>query len=214
MININRDKLEDSRKRISQGSFRNQLKEFKYLHSDYKYMKERDKFKTVVIREATSEDTPRMLEIFNYYVENSFAAYLETPVGPDFFQTSHDQDEPNEKEHFPFYVMEENNRVIGLGTLRPYFPFRNFQHTGMVSYFVMPEYTRKGLGTKLLDVLCQDAKKKNMKSLLANVSSKNQASLNFHLRHGFVECGRFKAAGTKFGTYFDVVWLQKFLEES
>jgi L-amino acid N-acyltransferase YncA len=174
-------------------------------------MQERDKLKTLVIREATSEDTEGMLEIFNYYIENSFAAYLDTPVGPEFFHTSHG--ESNKTEHSPFYVMEENNRIIGIGTLRPYFPSRSFQHTGVVSYFILPEYTGKGLGTMLLDALCQDAKKKNMRSLLANVSSKNQASLNFHLKHGFVECGRFKDVGTKFGEYFDIVWLQKFLEE-
>ncbi|HWQ49895.1 MAG TPA: GNAT family N-acetyltransferase [Methanosarcina sp.] len=176
-------------------------------------MQEKDKLKTFVIREATSQDTEEMLDIFNYYVDNSFAAYLETPVGPEFFQISHEEGGPNKNEHSPFYVMEEDNRVIGIGALRPYLPFPNFQHTGVLSYFILPEYTRKGLGVKLLDVLCEDAKKKNIKSLLANVSSKNQASLNFHLKHGFVECGRFKDAGTKFGKYFDIVWFQKFLED-
>lgn len=177
-------------------------------------MQEKDKLKTFVIREATPQDTQQMLEIFNYYVDNSFAAYLETPVGPEFFQTSHAEGGPNKGEHYPFYVMEEDNRVIGIGALRPYLPFPNFQHTGVVSYFILPEYTRKNLGVRLLDVLCEDAKKKNIKSLLANVSSKNQASLNFHLKHGFVECGRFKDVGMKFGKYFDIVWFQKFLEES
>jgi L-amino acid N-acyltransferase YncA len=177
-------------------------------------MQERDKIKTLVIREATPKDTEGMLEIFNYYIENSFAAYFETPVGSEFFHNSHEESELNKTEHFPFYVMEENNRLIGFGALKPFLPLRNFQHTGVVSYFIRPEYARKGLGTKLLDTLCQDAKKKNVKSLLANVSSKNQASLNFHLKHGFVKCGDFKAAGIKFGAYFDIVWLQKFLEET
>ena len=180
-------------------------------------MREKDKSNVFVIREATSQDIQGMLEIFNYYIDNSFAAYLETPVGPDFFQPSNNEYEHDKTQHFPFYVIEEkdeNNRVIGLGVLRPYFPFRNFQHTGVVSYFILPEYTRKGLGAQLLDVLYLNAKKKNMKSLLANVSSKNQASLNFHLKHGFVECGRFKAVGTKFGKYFDIIWFQRFLEES
>lgn len=176
-------------------------------------MQERDKLKNLVIREATPQDTQEMLEIFNYYIDNSFAAYLEIPVEPEFFQPSHAESEPNKSERYPFYVMEEDNKVIGIGALRPYLPFPNFQHTGVVSYFILPEYTRKGLGIKLLDVLCQEAKKKNMKSLLANVSSKNQASLNFHLKRGFAECGRFKAAGTKFGKFFDVVWFQKLLEE-
>lgn len=177
-------------------------------------MQERDDSKIFVIREATSEDIQGMLEIFNYYVENSFAAYLETPVGPDFFQITHDESGQNKNEHFPFYVIEGKNKVVGIGTLRPYLPFRNLLHTGVLSYFILPEYTKKGLGTRLLNTLSKDAQKRNMKSLLANVSSKNEASLNFHLKHGFVECGRFKAVGTKFGAYFDIVWLQKFLEES
>lgn len=177
-------------------------------------MQERDKLKAFVIRKATPQDIQAMLEIFNYYIKKTFAAYLETPVGPDFIQAFNDEDGPDKNQYFPYYVMEENSRVIGFGALKPYFPFRNFQHTGVVSYFILPEYTRKGLGAKLLNVLYRDAKKKNMKSLLANVSSKNQASLNFHLKHGFVECGRFKAVGTKFGKYFDIIWLQKFMEKN
>ncbi len=177
-------------------------------------MLEEDKFKTFAIREAMSEDIQEMLEVFNYYVENSFAAYLETPVGPDFFKNIYEGNEQKKDEQFPFYVIEVNSRIIGIGALKPYLPFPNFLHTGVLSYFILPTYTRKGLGTKLFDTLCREAQKKKMKSLLVNVSSKNEASLNFHLKNGFVECGRFKSAGTKFGKYFDVVWLQKFLENT
>ncbi len=65
-------------------------------------MQERDKLKTLVIREATPQDIEGMLEIFNYYIDNSFAAYLETSVGPELFHTSHDEDESNKTEHLPF----------------------------------------------------------------------------------------------------------------
>ncbi|AAM04214.1 TPA: N-acetyltransferase [Methanosarcina acetivorans] len=167
-----------------------------------------------LIREATAEDISGMLEVFNYYVENSFAAYLETSVGPEFFQAVQSEKEEDENEYFPFYVIEERGKIIGIGTLRPYFPFPNFRHTGVVSYFILPGHTRKGLGSRMLDKLCTEAREKKMRSLLANVSSKNEASLNFHLKHGFIECGKFREVGTKFGYYFDIVWLQKFLEEN
>jgi phosphinothricin acetyltransferase len=49
-------------------------------------------------------------------------------------------------------------------------------------------------------------------SLLANISSRNRQSLEFHLRNGFRECGRFLKVGHKFGEAFDVVWMQKQLE--
>ena len=166
-----------------------------------------------VIREASTEDIPGMLEVFNHYVKNSFAAYVETPVGPDFFQIIQSGKDQEESEHFPFYAIEDEGKIIGIGALRPYFPFPNFRHTGVVSYFILPAYTRKGLGSRLLDKLCTKAREKNMKSLLANVSSRNEASLNFHLKHDFIECGRFREVGTKFGKYFDIIWLQKSLEQ-
>ena len=110
-------------------------------------------------------------------------------------------------------MIEEDSKIIGIGALRPYFPFPNFRHTGVVSYFILPAYTRKGLGSMMLEKLCMEAREKKMQSLLANVSSKNEASLNFHLKKGFIECGRFKKVGSKFGKYFDIVWMQKFLEQ-
>jgi phosphinothricin acetyltransferase len=166
-----------------------------------------------LIREASTEDIPGMLEVFNYYIENSFASYIETSVGPEFFQVIQNEKEQEKDDRFPFYVIEENGKIIGLGALRPYFPFPNFRHTGVVSYFILPGHTRKGLGSRMLEKLCSEAREKKMKSLLANVSSKNEASLNFHLKHGFIECGRFRDVGTKFGKYFDIIWLQKFLDQ-
>lgn len=166
-----------------------------------------------LIREASAEDIPGMLEVFNYYIENSFAAYIETSVGPEFFQVIQNEKEQDKNDRFPFYVIEESGKIIGLGALRPYFPFPNFRHTGVVSYFILPGHTRKGLGSRMLEKLEMEAREKRMKSFLVNVSSKNEASLNFHLKHGFIECGRFREVGTKFGKYFDIIWLQKFLEQ-
>lgn len=165
-----------------------------------------------IIRDASTEDIPGMLEVFNYYIENSFAAYIENSVGPEFFQVIQSEKDQVKDEHFPFYVIEENSKIIGIGALRPYFPFPNFRHTGIVSYFILPGHTRKGLGSRMLEKLCMEAGEKKMKSLLANVSSRNEASLNFHLKHGFIECGRLRKIGTKFGKYFDIIWFQKFLE--
>jgi len=36
--------------------------------------------------------------------------------------------------------------------------------------------------------------------------------IEFHLKNGFRECGRFMKVGRKFGEDFDVVWMQKQLE--
>jgi len=44
---------------------------------------------------------------------------------------------------------------------------------------------------------------------LASVSSRNEASLAFHQRHGFVERGRLCRIGEKLGGTFDIVWLRR-----
>ncbi len=46
-------------------------------------------------------------------------------------------------------------------------------------------------------------------SILAGMSSLNEAGLAFHARHGFAECGRFRGIGRKRGRDFDVVWMQR-----
>ena len=48
-------------------------------------------------------------------------------------------------------------------------------------------------------------------NFVANVCSLNEDSLRFHLKNGFVECGRLKRVGKKFDTDFDIVWMQKYL---
>ncbi|MFH1776033.1 MAG: GNAT family N-acetyltransferase, partial [Candidatus Omnitrophota bacterium] len=79
------------------------------------------------------------------------------------------------------------------------------------TYFLLPEFTRKGIGKKILEFLIQEAQKKNIDTLLANISSFNEQSIKFHEKMGFSHCGSFKRVGRKFGKNFDVVWMQKLL---
>ena len=83
---------------------------------------------------------------------------------------------------FAFYVLECEAHVVGFGLMKPLLPFPAFMRTGMLTYFIQPKYTRMSLGKKLLDRFTDDAKKMGMTSLVANMASKNKASIQFH--HG------------------------------
>jgi L-amino acid N-acyltransferase YncA len=87
-----------------------------------------------------------------------------------------------------------------------------FNHTAELGYFIKPDYTVRGLGTLLLAQLIQDAKKMNIRVLLASISSLNEKSIEFHKKHGFFESGRFKGIGQKRGQIFDLVWMQNFIQ--
>jgi L-amino acid N-acyltransferase YncA len=158
----------------------------------------------LTIREVHESDHESIIAIFNYYAATSYAAYPEIPVNDRFFAFLREG-------ALAFYVLECGANVVGFGLMKPLLPFPSFMATGMLTYFIRPEYTCRHLGKKLLDRLTGDAKKMGMTSLVANMASKNRSSIRFHLRQGFTEVGRLHNAGSKFGEPFDMVWMQKML---
>lgn len=159
------------------------------------------------ISPISHEDREAIMDIFNYYVENSFAAYPEHKLPYQAFDMLVQM-----SSGFPTgSVRDGNGTVVGFGMLRPHNPMPAFSHTAEVTYFIHPDHTRRGLGKMLLDFLEKGAVDKGITNILAHISSLNPDSIEFHQRNGFVECGRFKKVGKKKGQDFDTVWMQKML---
>ncbi len=155
----------------------------------------------------TKEYQKDVIDIFNHYVENSFAAYPENKLPYEFFEKFLQM-----CAGYPAIVaQDENGNILGFGMLRAYNPLSTFSQTAEITYFVKPELTGKGIGKIMLDYLVQEGKKKGLTSILASISSLNDGSMNFHIKNGFVECGRFKNVCKKKGKIFDVVYMQKML---
>ena len=152
-------------------------------------------------------DRNAVIDIFNYYIENSFAAYPEKTVTYEFYEILLKM-----CHGFPNGVIRnESGTVVGFGMLRPYNPISTFSTTAEITYFIKQKHTGLGLGTAILEYLINEGKKRGIKSILASVSSLNDSSMRFHTRHGFVECGRFRNIGLKHEKVFDVVYFQKML---
>jgi phosphinothricin acetyltransferase len=160
----------------------------------------------VTIRPATEADIPGITRIFNHYVRRSFAAFPDRVLGEPLLRGL-----LGEAGEFGCYALEAGGGVIGFGLLRPLYPFPNLMAAGEVSYFLIPGFTGRGEGTRLLGVLEGRARELGMRSLVARVSSRNRRSLRFHRKNGFSVCGRIRGIGTKFGRSFDMVILQKCL---
>lgn len=96
------------------------------------------------------------MDVFNYYVENSFAAYPENRLSyralDVFLHMSED---------FPTgTVRDQNGRILGFGMLRSHNPMPTFSRTAEVTCFVHPDHTGKGLGKMLLGFLEKGAAQK------------------------------------------------------
>lgn len=157
------------------------------------------------IREMQESDRDAVMRIFNHYAVTSFAAYPDGPLPPRFF--------PHLTEGaLSAIVMDDGGGVAGFGLLKPFLPFAAFKKTGILTYFIAPEFTGRRLGTRVLGVLLEDAKKHGLKTLVANISSKNEASIRFHAKQGFTISGNLTGVGEKFGEPFDVIWMQRAVE--
>lgn len=146
-----------------------------------------------------------VIDIFNYYIENSYAAYLEQKVSYDFFNMI-----LGITRGYPAVaVKSEGGEVIGYGFLRAYNPMPVFRHTAEITCFLTRDATGKGIGGETHRHLEREAAGMNISMIMASISSKNDGSVRFHARNGFTECGRFLNVGKKFNTDFDVIWMQK-----
>ena len=158
--------------------------------------------KEMHIRTMDERDSGAVMQIFNHYAATGFAAYPEGPVPVQFF--------PHLREWaISAIVLDEGIGIAGFGLLKPFFPFPAFKKTGMLTYFIAPEFTGKGFGTQILDRLVKDAHNHGITTLLANISSKNTGSIRFHEKHGFTVAGTLAGVGEKFGETFDVVWMER-----
>ena len=150
-------------------------------------------------------DREPLIGIFNHYIENSMAAYLEQPLPPAYFDVL-----MKLCEGYPAYVAKDDSgSVTGFGILRPYHPAPAFAATAEITYFLHPQATGAGIGKLLLEKLVEEGRAKGLKTILASISSANEGSLRFHSKNGFSECGRFVGIGTKLGRSFDVIYCQR-----
>ncbi|HNX16887.1 MAG TPA: N-acetyltransferase family protein [Methanoregula sp.] len=153
------------------------------------------------------EDETEVIDIFNYYIANSFAAFPSQTVPYEFFNLflAACKDYPS------VVAKEQDGKIAGFGLLRFHNMMPAFSRTAEVSYFVRPGCTGKGLGTQMLKQLEKEGKSQEISVILACISSLNEGSIRFHEKNGFVHCGQFKNVAVKNGVVFDTVWMQKFI---
>ncbi len=158
--------------------------------------------------EALSEKHRRpVIDIFNYYVENSTAAYRAEPVDYGFYDNFLE-----DAKDYPGYAMiDQDDTVVGFCTLEAFMPIKTFSAAAEATYFIHTAYTGKGIGKKALDRLEEDAGRMGIGKIVVNVSDDNDRSIGFHRRNGFTEYGRLGRVGLKLGKSFGIVYMEKTL---
>jgi phosphinothricin acetyltransferase len=161
------------------------------------------------LKKMTHRHRKGVIDVYNHFVEHSFAAYTEDTAAYSFFDVFW-----NMRRGYPAVVVETGGgEVVGFAFLSAFHHAQAFGRTAAVTYFILPDHTRRGVGRRILERFEKEARALGIDSLLAHISSLNPASIDFHKKNGFEECGRFVHVGEKFDKTFDMIWMQKRLTD-
>ena len=153
---------------------------------------------------ATKQDLNRIVEIYNWAIENTSATFdtdsktIQSQLG--WFESHHDK--------HPVIVARENGRVLAWGSISPWSDRCAYSGTGEISFYVDPDFHRKGIGFNILKRLIEIGKEKNFRTLVSRIAGKSEASVHLHKKLGFSNIGTMKNVGKKFDEIIDVHLMQ------
>lgn len=155
----------------------------------------------MLIRPASEDDLPGIVEIYNDAVDNTVAIWNNDRVDVDnrrAWLTEHQAD------GFPILVAVVDDRVAGYASLSHFRDFQGFVHTAENSIYVHPDFRGRGIASALMRSLIDDATGGHLHVIVAAIEGANAASIALHRKLGFVPAGTIPECGTKFGEWLDM----------
>jgi phosphinothricin acetyltransferase len=165
------------------------------------------------VRDATVDDLTEITTIYNALLETTTHEWTET------LHTVAERAEWLERKAasgFPALVAVEGDEVVGWAT---YGDFRDttrwpgYRPTVEHSIHVRQDCWGRGVGRSLMQALVDRARQEGKHVMVGGIDAENVGSIRFHERLGFVEVGRLREVGEKFGRRLDLVLMQLMLGE-
>ena len=166
------------------------------------------------IRTAKVEDAEELLAIYAPYVEHTAISFEYDVPSVDEFRSRI----KHTLEKYPYIVVEKRGKIYGYAYTGPFSGREAYDWAAETSIYVDMKYHRKGLGKKLYTVIEDISRRQHLLSLNACIGypqkedehlTKNSAEFHTHL--GYKKVGIFHKCGYKFGTWYNMMWMEKML---
>lgn len=164
------------------------------------------------IRDAELEDAARLLEIYSYYVERTAITYeWEVPTLDDFRERMR-----RTMARYPYLVAAVDGRPIGYAYAGPFVGRKAYDWSVELSIYLDHAARHRGAGKRLYLAMERALRLMNVTNLNACIGypkeddaylTKNSAQ--FHAHMGYRLVGEFHDCAYKFGTWYDMVWMEK-----
>ena len=171
---------------------------------------------TIKIRMATPDDAEKILAVYAPYImETGITFEYEVPTVEAFRGRIE-----NVLKKYPYLVAERNGEIIGYSYANPLGERAAFSRAAETVLYVKKDARGEKIGSRLYGTLESILKKQNVTNICACIAYREQedetlthASPKFHAACGYKKIGHFTKCGYKFGRWYDLIWMEKFIGE-
>ncbi len=171
----------------------------------------------ITIEKVTIDDAKELLEIYAPYVKDTAITFeYEVPNLTEFESRIR-----NISSKFPYIkAVDENGNILGYAYASTFKGRSAYDWSVETTVYVRTDCKRAGIGSKLYDAL--EASLASMGILNVNAciaylkdgttdEHLTNDSFHFHDNRGYKLVGTFHDSGFKFGTWYDMIWMEKML---
>ncbi|WP_061993871.1 GNAT family N-acetyltransferase, partial [Fructobacillus ficulneus] len=161
-------------------------------------------------------DAPALVAIYKPYVENTAITFeYEVPTVGDFAQRIEQT-----MTKFPYIVACLGDQILGYAYTGALGPRKAYQWSVETSIYLDQNERGHGLGKRLYQLLEEISRVQNIVNLNACIAVPKvddqyltNNSVKFHEHLGFRYVGAFDKSGYKFGTWYDLAWMEKKVQD-
>ncbi len=161
----------------------------------------------MLVRPATEGDAAAVARIYDREVRTGTATFDLEPRTIEVWLDRIASTRPGDH----VLVAEGDGEVVGYASSSAYRPKAGYRHTRETTIYLSPSAQGRGVGRRMYDDLLGRLAEDDVHAVLAAVALPNDASVALHRSCGFGEVGVMREVGRKFGTWIDVLWLQRLL---
>ena len=166
------------------------------------------------IRAAAPEDAAAILAVYAPYIRRTAVTFEYEPPSLEEFRG---RIERTLVRH-PYLVAEEDGEILGYAYAGTFIGRSACDWAAEASIYLRADCRRAGLGRRLYTALEAVCRAQNIVNLNASIACADEEdeyltadSLRFHERMGFHCIGKFRKCGYKFGRWYDLAWMEKWI---
>ncbi len=172
--------------------------------------------RNISITMATEADAEELLKVYASYVTNTAITFeYEIPSVAEFSQRIR-----NILQRYPYIVAVEDNHIVGYAYASAFKERAAYSWAVETTVYLKQDSRGKGLGRKLYVALEDILKRQNIINLNACIAYTadedaylDNTSSAFHEHLGYTKVAHFTKCGYKFGTWYDMIWMEKIIGE-